>query len=213
MRTWWAAAAAVAVAVGGVVPLTASAAQPSGPPDACERTSWRAGTVELCAGALVYRDYVMDDYGAAGPFPTSRKEQLGSLSATAGDQRYPDPAKAGTADLVDLSVRLVGDRLVAVFRLNALYDPASTLAALAIDSDADATTGGGAWPGVQGVRSAGWESVHSAATGDVDANTITGWHQRCAAVTGDGFGQDLDSAAARLGADRCIAGYRSAMSA
>ena len=34
------------------------------PPLSCERDSWVAGTVELCDGALIYRDYIYDDYGA-----------------------------------------------------------------------------------------------------------------------------------------------------
>ncbi|HWG93804.1 MAG TPA: hypothetical protein VNU66_06220 [Mycobacteriales bacterium] len=182
MRTRaWRAATAGAVLVAAGTALTAPSAgaatgTPAGPAphDPCERTSWRAGTVELCAGTLVYRDYVIDDFGAAGPLPTSRKsEQLGSLSATAGDQRYADTRQTATADLVDLAVRLEGDRLVAVFRLNALYDAGSTTVALAVDSDDDRSTGGGAWPGVNGVRSSGWEVVETASTGDVGANTVT----------------------------------------
>jgi pimeloyl-ACP methyl ester carboxylesterase len=201
-RTWWTAAVAGTVALGVVVPLqaTAQSAAPTAA-DPCGRSSWLAGTTELCAGVLVYRDYVMDDYGAAGPFPTSRKAQLGSLSATAGDQRYADPVKAGTADLVDLSVRLQGDELVAVFRLNALYDPSSTLAALAIDTDDDARTGGGTWPGVTGVRSAGWDVVRTGGTGDVEANTVTlripapeGDRWRLQAVTAQSDGTVMNAA-------------------
>jgi pimeloyl-ACP methyl ester carboxylesterase len=167
------AAAAVAVATPSATAATGTPGGPA-PHDPCQRTSWRAGTAELCSGVLVYRDYVIDDFGAAGPFPTSRKsEQLGSLSATAGDQRYADPAQTSSADLVDLAVRLVGDELVAVFRLNALYKADSTTVALAVDTDDDRTTGGGAWPGVNGVRSAGWEVVRTASAGDVAANTVT----------------------------------------
>ncbi|MFP5220574.1 MAG: hypothetical protein ACLGIG_12760 [Actinomycetes bacterium] len=185
------------------MPLTAAAQTPDGPAphDPCERTPWRAGTVELCEGVLVYRDYVMDDYGAQGLTPTSQKEKLGSLSNTAGDQRYPDPSKAGTADLVDLAVHLDGDDLVAVFRLNALYDADSTIAALSIDTDDDATTGGGAWPGVDGVSSTGWEHVYTAATGDVAANTITirvpkpaGDRWRLQAVTAQADGTVMNAA-------------------
>jgi pimeloyl-ACP methyl ester carboxylesterase len=177
-RAWWAGTAG-AVAVAAVVVAPGAGAAPGtpdgpAPHDPCQRTSWRAGTAELCSGVLVYRDYVIDDFGAAGPLPTSRKpEQLGSLSATAGDQRYADPKQTASADLVDLAVRLEGEKLVAVFRLNALYDPASTIVALAVDSDDDRSTGGGAWPGVTGVRSSGWEVVETASAGDVAANTVT----------------------------------------
>ena len=45
-------------------------------------------------------------------------------------------------------MRLVGDRLVAVFELNALYDGDETLAALAVDTDDDPTTGDAQWDGV-----------------------------------------------------------------
>ena len=30
----------------------------------CHKTSWVAGTTELCDGTLIYRDYIYDDYGA-----------------------------------------------------------------------------------------------------------------------------------------------------
>ena len=203
MSRRWRAAAAAALVVGAALPLTVAAQTPDGPAphDPCQRSSWRAGTVELCDGVLVYRDYVMDDYGAAGPFPTSRKATLGSLSNTAGDQRYADPSKAGTADLVDLAVRLDGDDLVAVFRFNALYDAGSTIAALAVDSDADEQTGGGPWPGVTGVSSWGWEQVHTSSAGDVAANTITirvpapgGERWRLQAVTAQSDGTVMNAA-------------------
>ena len=35
-------------------------------PAGCGIGSWIAGTVDLCNGVLVYRDYVLDDYGAIG---------------------------------------------------------------------------------------------------------------------------------------------------
>lgn len=36
---------------------------------ACGHSSWIAGTTELCAGHLVYRDYILDDHGAATGVP------------------------------------------------------------------------------------------------------------------------------------------------
>jgi hypothetical protein len=115
----------------------------------------------------------MDDYGAGNALDTtSSTVTLAGLSPTAGDQRYPDPSKAGTADLIDLTLRLEGDRLVAVFELNALYDAGSTIGALAIDTDGDEATGGGEWPGL-GISSAGWDVLETVDTGDVEANTLT----------------------------------------
>ncbi|MEL0028871.1 MAG: hypothetical protein VW625_09470, partial [Perlucidibaca sp.] len=83
---------------------------------ACARSSWVAGTTELCRGALVYRDYLYDDYGAdtglISPDPAllnlgNRAGHLGSpiantpslLAPTAGDKRYPAGLE-NTADLV-----------------------------------------------------------------------------------------------------------------
>jgi hypothetical protein len=170
-------AAAGAVLAGLAVPLVAVAQQPAPVPsvdDPCGRTSWLAGTTELCQGVLLHRDYVMDDYGAANPLdPTGNTVLTGSLSPTAGDERYPDPTRAGTADLVDLSVRLVGDRLVAVFELNALYAGDETIAALAIDTDDDPATGSAAWDGITGIRPAGAEATVTGSAGDAAANTIT----------------------------------------
>jgi hypothetical protein len=142
-------------------------------PDPCARTSWLAGTTELCEGVLIYRDYVMDDYGAGNRLnPTSETVLLGSLSPTAGDQRYDDPSKAGTADLIDLAMWIDGDRLHAVFEVNALYEADSTIAALAIDTDNDPSTGGGEWPGL-GISSAGWEVLEQVNVGDPETNTLS----------------------------------------
>ena len=142
------------------------------PNDPCGRTSWLAGTTELCSGVVVYRDYVVDDYGAADPLDTTNERVLlGSLSRTEGDKRYADGSKAGTADLVDLSVRLEGDRLIAVFEVNALYQRGSTIGALAMDTDNDRSTGGGAWPGL-GIESKGWDVIKKVAKGDPAHNLL-----------------------------------------
>ena len=185
-----------------VVAAPAAAAPPPPVADPCGRTSWLAGTTELCSGALVYRDYVMDDYGAQVPLdPTSNTVLLGALSPTAGDARYPDSSRAGTADLVDLTLRIAGDRLVAVFELNALYEPGSTIAALAVDTDGSALTGTAQWDGVDDLPISGFEVARTATSGDVEANTITlempvppGDRWRLAAVTAQGDGTVMNVA-------------------
>ncbi|MBW3657703.1 MAG: prolyl oligopeptidase family serine peptidase [Actinobacteria bacterium] len=175
-------AATVAVAVTGLaVPATASpearaSATPAGgyadlPGEGpCHRPSWIAGTVEYCDGALVYRDYVYDDYGAdtGQAFASS----TGTLSRPAGDERYPVGAEA-TADLIDLTLEVVGDELRATFELNALYEPGQTIAALALDTDPGAATGGGAWPGLD-VASDGWDVFAAFDEGDPETNLIVG---------------------------------------
>ncbi|MBW3658590.1 MAG: dienelactone hydrolase family protein [Actinobacteria bacterium] len=148
----------------------------AGAAEGCSEESWIGGIVELCDGALVYRDYVFDDYGANEPLTVPPARNTGSLSGTAGDQRYPGVLGA-TADLVDLTLRIVGDELEAVFELNALYEPGQTVAAIAIDTDADPTTGGGAWIDGDldlGISSDGWEVLETFRTGDPVPNLITG---------------------------------------
>jgi putative cell wall-binding protein len=152
--------------------LPAAAGPPeTGPEDfACAAESWVAGTSVLCAGVLTYRDYVYDDYGADhGTQGTS----TGTLNYPAGDDRYPADKLPNTADLVDLSLRIDGDELEVLFELNALYEPDSTVAALAIDSDGDAGTGGGEW-GDLGVRSGGWDVLATFDQGDPGSNLIAG---------------------------------------
>ena len=137
---------------------------------ACDEQSWTAGTVDLCAGELVYRDYVYDDYGAdTGEMPGERP---GTLSTPAGDVRYPADAR-NSADLVALRLSIDGDRLNVAAQLNALYKADQTVLALAIDTDNNQATGGGAWKDL-GISSKGWEQLHTFETGDPVRNTITG---------------------------------------
>ncbi|MGH3442119.1 MAG: hypothetical protein ACRDUY_08770 [Nitriliruptorales bacterium] len=151
---------------GGTVGASAEA-------DVCARESWIAGSVDLCDGAVVYRDYVFDDYGADDPLVAAQTgSTTGSLARPAGDDRYPEGQEA-TADLVDLTLELVGDRLEVTFELNALYEPDSTIAALAIDTDHDPSTGGGRWGDLE-VASRGWEVLETFDEGDPDTNLITG---------------------------------------
>jgi pimeloyl-ACP methyl ester carboxylesterase len=134
----------------------------------CNGRSWIGGSVDLCDGVLVYRDYVYDDYGANTGQPA---ENTAPLSETAGDMRYT--TDVNSADLVDLSLSIEGDRLHAVFELNALFHKDSTVAALAIDSDDDKTTGGGEWKDL-GVTSEGWDVLETFDKGDPNTNLIEG---------------------------------------
>jgi dienelactone hydrolase len=139
---------------------------------ACKGDSYVAGSVDLCSGTLVYHDYVADDYGADDG--SSPSKSWGSLAAQSGDKRYPDDASEETADLVGVALSVRGDKLHVRFDLAALSKPDQTLGAIAIDTDGNDATGGGAWPGVAGVSSKGWEVVKTFDRGDTAANTIEG---------------------------------------
>ena len=137
----------------------------------CPTYSWVAGTVDLCDGVLVYNDYVDDDYGAdTGAYLTSSRTS--GLSPTAGDETYPE-GQIATADLVRLTLGVNGNRLEIDAELNALFKRNSTVVAVAIDSDGDQETGGGAW-GDLNVSSAGWDDIAFFSKGDVKSNTIHG---------------------------------------
>lgn len=132
--------------------------------------SWVAGQSALCGGALVYGDYVGDDYGAdAGQVLNQR---IGNLSPGAGDQDYPAGQEA-TADLIRLTLRVSGKRLVVSGLLNALYKDDQTVLAVAIDTDNDESTGGGEWKGL-GVSSKGWEKLAVFKRGNARKNTVGG---------------------------------------
>ncbi|WP_290498288.1 hypothetical protein [Alcanivorax sp.] len=159
----------------------------------CDRDSWVAGTVELCDGALIYRDYIYDDYGAdtgligisptngidllnvlsrGGEFGNPQATTPGLLSPTAGDQRYPAGLE-NTADLAKLTLQLDGDVVNVTFELNTLYGSTDALAVLAIDTDNDRATGGGDWDDL-GIRSDGWDKLYRFEQGDPLSNTLSG---------------------------------------
>jgi dienelactone hydrolase len=145
----------------------------------CSDQSWIGGTVEICDGVLVYRDYVYDDHGAANPAKVPRDSWIGSLSPRAGHQDYPAD-QLNTADLVKLTLAVDGDDLVVTAEMNTLYTADSTVLALAIDTDNDPATGGGSWikDGVDfGVTSDGWEVLEVLKDGDpatdIDVKTNT----------------------------------------
>lgn len=167
-------------------PTTPSQAPGAGN-SACKDKSWFGGVTELCAGKLVYRDYVFDDYGAdAGaisPAPTLLNvsgrfgdngnpfaNTPGLLSPTAGDSRYPVGSES-TADLVKLVLSREGNNVKAEFELNALYQANQTIAAIAVDTDNNPATGS---VKLMGLTAKGADAVYEFKTGNVDTNTITG---------------------------------------
>lgn len=156
-------------------------------PDACHRSSWVAGSSEFCQGALIYRDYVYDDHGAdagliaGGPTLlnlTTRFGQRGNpvattpgiLSPSAGDVTYPT-GLANTADLVKLSLSIAGNELIADFELNTVFNAGDAIAALAIDTDNNASTGGGSWAPLQ-TGSRGWDVLKTVAVADPASNRL-----------------------------------------
>lgn len=153
----------------------------------CNDKSWFGGVTELCAGKLVYRDYVYDDYGAdAGaisPAPTLLNlngrfgdngnpfaNTPGLLSPTAGDARYPVGSES-TADLVKLVLSREGNNAKAEFELNALYQANQSIAAVAVDTDNNANTGN---VKLLGLAVKGADAVYEFKVGNVNTNTITG---------------------------------------
>lgn len=176
------------------IPSEPSAAATSEPEQSCiAPRSWVAGTTDLCAGTLVYHDYVNDDYGA-DTGTTGTTSRTASFAPTAGDQRYPGGVDA-TADLVRLRIEVSGTKLLFSAELNALYESDSTTVGVAIDSDDDASTGGGRW-GALDVVSDGWDVIAFSSDGDPLTNTVSGsmplpsgsrWRvQAVAAIRGSG---------------------------
>ena len=164
-------AAVVAGLTGAALLPAMSSPAHAGPVPGCGREpSWVAGVTSLCSGAIVYRDYVYDDYGADNGDRLTAS--TGNLSPTAGEARYPE-GEENTADLVRLDLRLRGSRLLVDAELNALYTAGSTVLAIAIDSDHDASTGGGTW-GELDVASEGWDSIAFFRRGDPRTNRIRG---------------------------------------
>ena len=176
MRRAALAVAVMTLAAGALLNPAAGAGRDGGPAtqSACSRTSWIAGTVDLCEGALIYRDYVYDDYGAHDPVQYRLAPATGPLARPYGAQRYPEGAEA-SADIVDLTVRIVGGELEAVFELNALYQPDQTRAVLLVDSDNNPATGDRFLPGAPAspIRTSGWEQFGMARRGDPERNTLT----------------------------------------
>jgi pimeloyl-ACP methyl ester carboxylesterase len=159
------------VLVGSVLALLVAApASHAAKPKCLAPHSWVAGQSALCGGALVYGDYVGDDYGAdSGEVMNQR---IGNLSPGAGDQDYP-AGDENTADLVRLTLRASNGRLVVSGLLNALFRADQTVLAVAIDTDDDQDTGGGEWKGL-GISSRGWEELLVFRKGNARKNTVGG---------------------------------------
>lgn len=155
----------------------------------CEHASWVAGSTELCNGKLIYRDYVYDDYGADAGLLSAEPTLLnlsnrggslglpfantpGLLAPAAGDKRYPSGLE-NTADLVNLTLAIEGNELVVNAELNTLFNADDAQLAIAIDTDNDQATGGGAWTPLQ-TSSAGWDVLQVFTQGDPDTNRIVG---------------------------------------
>jgi dienelactone hydrolase len=160
-------AALLAAATLVAAPSTASAARCTATPG-----SWTAGSVNLCRGKFVYLDYLNDDYGAdTGASNTT--DRTAGLAPTAGDQAYPGSGQDATADLVRLTLRVRGKRLLVTGLMNALFTKGQTTLALAINTDGKLTTGGGKWKNLD-VSSKGWDKLYLFNRGNAKANTISG---------------------------------------
>jgi pimeloyl-ACP methyl ester carboxylesterase len=173
--------------------LLASSGAGAPGPAGCGTGSWIAGTVDICNGELVYRDYVYDDYGARDL--SQQPPSTGSLANPTGTQSYPN-ADHNTvnnyADIAAVRLRVSGGQLLVTFEMNSLFDANSTVVALAIDIDDDPQTGGGVWldqgcgptpcpfiaspdgPTPVPLSSTGWEAMYVFRTGDPATNRIEG---------------------------------------
>jgi hypothetical protein len=158
------------------LPASASAAA-AGPSfeQPCGGSSWVAGTTNVCGGVVTYRDYVYDDEGAdTGDtgYGVGTQSAFGTLAHPAGDVRYPaDDTNA--ADLVKLELSRDGGSVTVKAELNALRKADSTIVAIAVDTDGNPATGGGAWEALK-VSSTGWDKLYQFKTGDPASNTISG---------------------------------------
>jgi len=120
-----------------------------GAPAPCGRGSWVAGSVEVCAGEVVYRDYVYDDFGATQLGTTFPRGGAYGFLPPAGAQQEGQPAeRRNTTDLVALRLRRDGGAVAVDAELNTLVDRATTRVVVAVDRDADPATGGGPLPGL-----------------------------------------------------------------
>lgn len=153
------------------VPASAAPSRPDRPLQQCRTAdepteSWLAGSVEICRGKLIYRDYVYDDHGADTGIPGI------ALVSPAGNNTYPDGA-GNTADLVSLQLSISFLELDIRAELNTLFDSSSTTLAVAIDTDNDPSTGGGQWENLS-ISSSGWDVLYTFSDGDPETNLIEG---------------------------------------
>jgi hypothetical protein len=158
------AAPALAAAPAGLppgVPAAATRAEPKLPAPRAwpfrEGFSRTAGTGRLEGGALLWTDFLYDDHGAAG-FGGSTSHT--SLASSNGTYSYPDgPAANNGADIFRAAVGLTDRHTWWRVDWTTLIDPDVPIAAFALDTDDNASTGTADWPGVPGLRSQGIERV------------------------------------------------------
>jgi pimeloyl-ACP methyl ester carboxylesterase len=101
------------------------------------------GPARYDAGEWSFTDYPYDDRGAGGDFA------------------YPSGYGANAADVVVLRIAADDDAVHYLVELDTMLAADSTVVALAVDSDGDDATGGGAWPLGADLSTPGWEFVVS----------------------------------------------------
>ena len=173
-------AAAVIAAV--VVIAVPAHATPGAAPSTCGQGSWIAGTVDICDGELVYRDYVYDNFGARPSVPGVTLPQiiqgLGFQSLPNFDAYGGLPPAGGQkdqdqTDLVALRIGVTGGQVHVSAELNAMTVPNAAKLAIAIDTDNNAATGLATWPGIA-ASAPGWDEEHVFDAGDPSTNLIEG---------------------------------------
>jgi Putative esterase len=143
------------------IPPAAKRAEPALPAPAAwpfdEGFPRTSGTGRLQRGALLWTDFVYDDHGADG---VGQSSSPSSLAASDGTYSYPEgPAAGNGADLFRIGIGLTDRATWWRIDWTTLVDPSVPIAAFALDTDADASTGVADWPGVPGLRSPGIERV------------------------------------------------------
>ncbi len=167
-------------------------------PSTCGQGSWVAGTTDICDGELVYRDYVYDDFGARPslgvPVPTVisglQFQSLPSFDAYGGYPHAGGQSSHDQTDLVALRLTVDGGTVHVSAELNTMVSPDVAKVVLAVDTDANAATDGGAIPGVLAnpspatpLHATGWDAHYELTGGDVDTNVLTGTFPLPAAPT------------------------------
>ena len=123
--------------------------------DGFPRTS---GTGRYACGAYFWSDFLYDDNGAVGIPSPAMNESVGAPSA--GTYVYPDPGAASNgADIFRAAIGRAGSQTWWRVDWNTLVDPHVPIAAFALDTDADTSTGTSAWPGNAGISSPGIDRV------------------------------------------------------
>jgi predicted esterase len=108
------------------------------------------GTASYDAGEWAFTDYPYDDVGPGGyVYPKTSTYGCNSNSN----------CKGNAADPVVLRISADDAAVHYLVELDTLVAPDTTVVALAVDTDLDETTGGGAWPLGAGVTTTGWEHV------------------------------------------------------